>query len=164
MKQTTPFLTGFSALLCGRAKCSTQAILSEKRRKLLNGGGDLQMQFRDEIDPALLERFSATRRVLSYPDPLVFWAFLFQISHDDTSCANAVSQVRQWAARQDLPVPSPSTASFCEARASLPLEMLRAAHRSLCRKLDANLPEASRGFPLARLASARRGRHLRPDA
>ena len=121
-----------------------QAILAEKRRKLLEGGVAIQQQFRNEIDPALLERFSETERVRNYPDPLVFHAFLFQVSGDDSSCANAVAQVQQWAARENLPVPSSSTASYCEARAALPIEMLQAVHRSLCQQLDANLPEASR--------------------
>ncbi|MGB3120370.1 MAG: IS4 family transposase [Verrucomicrobiales bacterium] len=121
-----------------------QEVLWEKRRKLLEGGVDLQQQVRDEIDPSILERFSTTQRVRSYPDPLVFWAFLFQVSHDDSSCAHAVSQVQQWAAQQGLPVPSASTASYCEARGALPEEMLRAVHRSLCGQLDANLPESSR--------------------
>lgn len=129
-----------------------QTVLSEKRRKLLAGGVDLQQQFRDEIDPGILERFSTTRRVRSYPDPLVFWAFLFQVSHDDASCAHAVSQVQQWAARQGLPEPSASTASYCEARGSLPEEMLREVHRSLCRQLDANLPESWRWRGLRPLA------------
>lgn len=144
VKTRTPFLTGFSTLLCGRSKASMQEVLWEKRRKLLEGGVDLQQQVRDEIDPSILDRFSTTQRVRSYPDPLVFWAFLFQVSHDDSSCAHAVSQVQQWAAQQGLPVPSASTASYCEARGALPEEMLRAVHRSLCGQLDANLPESSR--------------------
>lgn len=113
VKTRTPFLTGFSTLLCGRSKASMQEVLWEKRRKLLEGGVDLQHQVRDEIDPSILDRFSTTQRVRSYPDPLVFWAFLFQVSHDDSSCAHAVSQVQQWAAQQGLPVPSASTASYC---------------------------------------------------
>ena len=152
MTKTTPFLTGFSALLCGRSKASAQSILSDKRRKLLAGGIDLQHQFLDEIDPALLERFSATRRVRSYPDPLVFWAFLLQVSSDDASCANAVSRVQQWAAGQGLPVPSAGTSSYCEARKQLPLAMLVAVHRSICDQLDANLPERSRWRGLRPLA------------
>ena len=39
-----------------------------------------------------------------------------------------------------LPVPGGSTSSYCEARAALPVEMLRAVNDSLYRQLDANLP------------------------
>jgi len=152
VKNTTPFLTGFSTLLSGSCKRSTQAILSEARRDLLHGGIDLQRQFRNEIDPALLEEFSSTERVRDYPDPLVFWAFLFQVSHDGSSCANAVSQVQQWAKRAGLPVPSANTGAYCTARSGLPEEMLRAVHRSLCRQLDANLPEKMRWRGLRPLA------------
>lgn len=93
MTKTTPFLTGFSALLCGRSKSATQSILSGKRRKLLESGIDLQHKFLAEVDPALLKCFSSTQRVRTYPDTLVFWAFLFHVSSDDASCANAVSRV-----------------------------------------------------------------------
>lgn len=152
MTKTTPFLTGFSALLCGRSKSATQSILSCKRRKLLESGIDLQHQFLAEVDPALLECFSSTRRVRTYPDTLVFWAFLFQVSSDDASCANAVSRVQQWAAGQGLPIPSASTSSYCEARKELPLAMLEAVHRSICDQLDANLPQRFRWRGLRPLA------------
>jgi hypothetical protein len=152
VNKTTPFLTGFSALLCGRAKTSTQSILSQKRRKLLEDGIDLQDQFLDEIDPALLARFSATNRVRSYPDPLVFWAFLSQVSSDDPSCAKAVSKVQAWAGQRGLPIPSAGTSAYCEARKSLPEEMLRAVNESLCAQLEANVPESSRWRGLRPLA------------
>jgi hypothetical protein len=152
VNKTTPFLAGFSALLCGRSKTATQSLLSEKRRKLLEGGGDLQHQFLDEIDPALLERFSSTQRIRNYPDPLVFWSFLLQVSSDDPSCANAVARVQEWTARDGLPVPSAGTSSYCKARSSLPIEMLQAVHRSLCDQLDANLPGSSRWRGLRPLA------------
>lgn len=129
-----------------------QTILSGQRRKLIAEGIDLQQQFLDEIDPALLARFSSTQRVRSYPDPLVFWAFLFQVSNDDPSCANAVARVQEWARQQGLPVPSASTSSYCEARRTLSLEMLQAVHRSLCDQLDANLPASCRWRGLRPLA------------
>lgn len=152
MRNTTPFLTGLSALLCGRSKASAQSILAEKRRELIEDGIDLQHQFLDEIDPALIARFSSTQRVRSYPDPLVFWAFLFQVSSDDASCANAVSRIQRWAAAKGSPIPSASTSSYCEARSKLPLPMLQAVHRSLCDQLDANLPESFRWRGLRPLA------------
>jgi hypothetical protein len=150
--KNTTFLTGFSALLCGRSKSSMQSILSKKRRQLLKEGIDLQNQFLDEIDPELLESFSATQRVRSYPDPLVFWAFLYQVSSDDPSCANAVSRIQEWASAQDLPVPSAGTSSYCKARSALPVEMLKAVQRSLCDQLDRNLPDAFRWRGLRPLA------------
>lgn len=129
-----------------------QTILSEKRRKLLGQGIDLQNQFLEEIDPALLAKHSSTQRVRSYPNALVFWSFLHQVSSDDASCANAVSRVQEWAVGQGLPVPAAGTSSYCKARSALPEEMLRAVHRSLCDQLDANLPESSRWRGLRVLA------------
>lgn len=152
MTKTTPFLTGFSALLCGKSKTAAQTILAEKRQKLIGEGVDLQHQFLDEIDPELLNRFSPTKRVRCYPGPLVFWAFLFQTSGDDASCANAVSNIQRWSAAKGTPVPSAGTSSYCEARAKLPLDMLKAVHRSICDQLDANTPERLRWRGLRPLA------------
>ena len=152
MKNTTPFLTGFSALFHGRSKRSVQAVLSGKRHALLEGGIDIQQQLRDEIPPDLLEKHSQSERTRAYPDELVFWAFLLQVSSDDSSCSNAVTHVQQWAADKGLPVPSSNTASYCEARCQLPVEMLQAVHRSLCEQLDANLPERLRWRGLRPLA------------
>jgi hypothetical protein len=86
VKNTTPFLTGFSALFHGRSKRSVQAVLSGKRHALLEGGIDIPQQLRDEIPPDLLENHSQSERTRAYPDELVFWAFLLQVSSDDSSC------------------------------------------------------------------------------
>ena len=142
--KTTSFLTGFSALLCGRSKTSTQSILSNQRRSLLEQGIDLQNLFLEEIDPQLLGDLSATQRDRDYPDPLVFWAFLHQVSSDDSSCANAVSRIQQWACAQGLRIPSAGTSSYCKARSELPMEMLQAVHQSVCDQLERNLPESFR--------------------
>lgn len=152
MKNTTPFLTGFSTHLFGRAKRSAQAILANKRRNLLEAGVDIQQQLRDEISPDLLEKHSQSERRRAYPDDLVFWAFLLQVSSDDSSCGNAVANVQQWASDKGLPVPSANTASYCLARSQIPLEMLQAVHASLCDQLDAALPDSFRWRGLRPLA------------
>ena len=141
MTQKSPFLAGFSALLCGRSKTKIQEILTRKRQALLEDGIDIAQQFRDEIDPDLLERFSCTKRVRTYPQPLTFWAYLLQTASDDASCAAAVANVQSWAKQKGLPIPSSATGGYCQARSHLPEEMLREINRSLCQQLDANLPE-----------------------
>lgn len=140
MKQKTPFLTGFSTHLFGSAKRKTQDIVARKRRSLIEGTLDLQQQFMDEVDPGILERHSQTRRNRHYPDHLTFWAFFSQVASDDASCAGAVARVQAWAEQRGLPVPGQSTSSYCEARANLPVEMLRAVNESLYQQLDAHLP------------------------
>ncbi len=144
MRKTEPFLTGLSALLCGRAKRKTQDILSAKRLALREGGSlDIQQQFIDEIDPELLESHSTTQRVRDYPDPLTFWAFLSQVTSEDSSCARTVSRVQAWCRQNEVPVPASGTGSYCDARQSLPVEMLQAVNTSLCRQLDVNLPTSN---------------------
>jgi hypothetical protein len=140
VKQKTPFLTGFSTHLFGSAKRETQDIVARKRRSLIEGTLDLQQQFIDEIDPGLLQRHSRTQRNRHYPDHLTFWAFFSQVASDDASCAGAVARVQAWAEQRGLPVAGQSTSSYCEARASLPVEMLRAVNDSLYEQLDAHLP------------------------
>jgi len=140
VKNKTPFLTGFSTRLFGSAQAKTQDIVARKRRSLIEGTLDLQQQFIDEVDPGLLERYSRTRRNRHYPDHQTFWAFFSQVVDDDGSCAAAVARVQAWAEQRALPVPGQSTSSYCEARANLPVEMLRAVNNSLYQQLDAHLP------------------------
>lgn len=140
MKSRTPFLTGFSTYLFGSAKSKTQDIVAKKRQSLIEGTLDLQQPFIDEVDPGILERHSQTRRNRHYPDHLTFWAFFSQVASNDASCAGAVARVQAWAEQRGLPVPGQSTSSYCEARASLPVEMLRAVNDSLYEQLDAHLP------------------------
>ena len=144
MRKTEPFLTGLSALLCGRAKRKIQDILSAKRLALREGGSlDIQQQFIDEIDPELLESHSTTQRIRDYPAPLTFWAFLSQVTSEDSSCARTVSRVQAWCRQNEVPVPASGTGSYCDARQSLPVEMLQAVNTSLCRQLDVNLPTSN---------------------
>jgi hypothetical protein len=149
--QKSPFLTGFSTKLCGRLARKNQDLLAERRHAVCEENMlDIAQQLRDEIDPQLLEKHSATERVRDYPHPLVFWSFLGQVAGEDSSCARAVSRVQSWAHQQGLQIPSSGTGSFCEARKALPLEMLQEVHHSLCDQLDANLPQKNlwRGHPV----------------
>jgi hypothetical protein len=143
VKQNTPFITGFSTDLCGRAARKNQDLLAEKHHAVCEGNRlDIAQQLRDEINPEILEKHSETRRVRDYPQPLVFWSFLGQIASEDSSCARAVRRVQAWAHQQGLTIPSAGTSSFCEARKALPLGMLQEIKGSLCEQLDANLPQA----------------------
>ena len=140
MNRTTPFLTGFSTQLFGSAKRSTQEIIAKKRQSLIEGTLDLQQQFIEEVPPELLARHSGTERNRHYPDHLTFWAFFSQVANDDSSCAATVARVQAWAEQRGLPVPSENTGAYCQARADLPVAMLRAVNDSLRRQLDVHLP------------------------
>jgi hypothetical protein len=116
-----------------------QEVLAVERKVLRETGPGISQQLSDEISPELLRAHSVTKRVRDYPNELTFWAFLSQVSAEDSSCARAVAMVQQWAREQGLPVPSAATTSYCDARQHLPIEMLRAVNCSLCDQLDANL-------------------------
>jgi len=140
VKKTTPFLTGFSTHLFGSAKRSAQDIIARKRQSLIDGTLDLQQQFIEEVPPELLAAHSGTQRNRHYPDHLTFWAFFSQVANDDASCAATVARVQAWAEQRGLPVPSENTGAYCQARADLPVSMLRAVNDSLYSQLDAQLP------------------------
>ncbi len=139
----TPFLTGFPTCLFGSAKKKTQEIIFEKRRSLIEGTLDYQQQFIEEIPPELLERHSNTERNRHYPDRLTFWAFFSQVANDDASCSAAVARVQAWAGQRGLPMPSENTGAYCQARADLPVEMLRAVNESLYQQLEVQVPSHS---------------------
>jgi hypothetical protein len=141
MPKTTPFLTGLSTLLCGRLKRKMQEILTAERNELREQGPAICQQLRDEISPELLRTHSVTQRVRDYPNELTFWAFLSQVSAEDSSCARAVAMVQQWARERKLEVPSAATTSYCSARQALPIEMLQAVNHSLCDQLDQHLSQ-----------------------
>ncbi len=143
MLTKTPFLTGFSTLLCGSTKHKKQDVLAAERGLIADRCPDaLSGQFRDEIGAELLAAHSTTKRDRTYPDVITFWAFFGQVLSEDGSCARAVARVQEWCSANSIPVPSASTASFVAARKALPVEMLQAVNRSLCDQLDRELPAA----------------------
>jgi len=149
MQINTPFLTGFPTLLCGSTKKTNQEIAATKFQALqLKDGGELSQQLRNEISAQFLSKHSESARDRIYTDIVVFWAFLGQVLSEDMSCKKAVSRVRQWFRRRGRKEPAADTASYCEARMRLPVEMLRATNAHLVDQLDRELPQDStwRGF------------------
>ena len=94
MLTKTPFLAGFSTLLCGRSKRKKQDVLVEQRKGICERSPDgLSKQLNSEISPELLSSQSATQRDRIYPNAVTFWAFLEQVLSEDGSCARAVCSV-----------------------------------------------------------------------
>ena len=140
MLTKTPFLAGFSTLLCGRSKRKRQDVLADQRKGICERSPyGLSKQLSSEIPPELLSSQSTTQRDRIYPNEVTFWAFLAQILSEDGSCARAVARVQEWMRSKGLPIPSAATASYAEARKVLPMEMLREVNRSLCDQLDQSL-------------------------
>lgn len=149
MLTKTPFLTGFSTLLCGRAKRKRQEVLAQERQEIREKTPDgLCQQLSSEISPQLLSKHRTTQRNRVYPNEVTFWAFLSQIFSEDGSCARAVTRVQEWMRSKKLPVPSSRTSSYTEARQNLPVKMLQEVNYSLCQQLDGNLSKGNlwRGF------------------
>ena len=131
MKNKTPFLTGFSARLCGRAKASAQARISRECRSVAsNTIADCARMFAPVLDPALMQDLAGGRRQ-TFGEVTTFWAWTGQILSGNSSCSQAVGQVQAWCAESGRPVPSSNTAAYCTARARLPQPFLEAVHGRL---------------------------------
>ena len=145
MLTKTSLLNGFSTLLCGSSKRPKQAVLEEQRKEAFDLCPDgLARQLATEISVDVIAPHSTAERKRVYPTAITFWAFLGQVLSEDGSCARAVARVQAWMRAKGLPVPSPSNASYVDARQSLPIELLRSINNSLNDQLDATLPESWR--------------------
>jgi hypothetical protein len=69
------------------------------------------------------------------------WGFLSQVLSDDHSCRDAVSRIIAHRAAAGLPVCSPNTASYCNARGRLPTGVLRTLARRTAEELQAGAAE-----------------------
>ncbi len=86
MLTKTPFLTGFSTLLCGRSKRKMQDVLIAERKEMHAKCPDgLSRQLSSGISPYLLKSKSKTQRKRIYPNEVAFWAFLAQVLSEDGS-------------------------------------------------------------------------------
>jgi hypothetical protein len=70
------------------------------------------------------------------------WGFLSQVLSEDHSCRDTVSRIIAHRAAAGLQPCSPNTASYCDARARLPTEVLRTLTRRTAQQLQARLPDA----------------------
>jgi len=137
MLTKTPFLSGFSTLLFGRAKKKEQDEIRDRHRTLEGKPcGDLALQLRKEIPARVIDSSSSTIRERVYSSAVTFWAFLGQVLSEDGSCARAVAGVQQMRAEVGLPVPSSNTASYTQARQNLPEPLLDSVQTHLEKQLD----------------------------
>jgi Transposase DDE domain len=68
------------------------------------------------------------------------WGFLSQVLSDDHSCRDTVARVLAHRAAKGLGACSPNAASYCNARARLPADVLRTLARRAAQELQANAP------------------------
>lgn len=141
MTNKTPFLSGFSTFLFGRAKVSRQALLRKARKVVIDRcPGQLSSLFAEVIAPALVVSLAMNRRVRHFPDEVTFWAFLSQTLSEDRSCARAVAEVQNWRLDHGQKLPSADTSSYCKARQRLPMTMLEGVHEHLRNSLSQRTP------------------------
>jgi hypothetical protein len=141
MKQTTPFLTGFSHRLFG-----------SQRRSMLDQLRVQSEQWRASTLSRLCEVFGSwlpanalspadkglNSRERLYPQSVTFWAFLSQVLNVSSSCREVVRKVQAWYAAQGQSADS-GTSAYCQARSRLPLRSLRQVHEALVGKLSARV-------------------------
>ena len=93
--------------------------------------------FGDLIPKKLFERSEkgVKGRERCLPPRVIFWAFVAQVLDPGTSCRGAVRKVEAWWrwSQKERGENSLSTSAYCQARARLPMDLLRGAHEALGR-------------------------------
>jgi hypothetical protein len=69
------------------------------------------------------------------------WGFLSQVLSEDKSCRDAVSRILAHRAASGLKPCSPNAASYCNARARIPTDVLRSLAKRTAQELQASLPQ-----------------------
>jgi hypothetical protein len=136
LKINTLYLPGFSHRLCGRRAPSSAAALSSRALKL-DGLAAVVARF---VPVGLFADVGERDR--TYPPWVTFCAFLGQVLQRGASCRDAVRRVQAWhlAAGSSHSVDD-ATGGYCQARARLPLTVLRQAFDKLVDLLDRRSPD-----------------------
>lgn len=135
----TMFLPGFSHQLYGR-KTVAAASKVQRRTNRLDGLAGLVARF----IPEELFAPGEGQRARVYTPWVTFIAFLGQVLSRGSACREAVRRVQAWRVAGKREAPDESTSAYCQARARLPLEALRAAHEELGRWIERHAKDAWR--------------------
>lgn len=122
----TMFLPGLSHQLCGRpAAVVAQRVAAKTER--LDGLAALVARF------ISVEVFAPTgsQRKRVFSAWVTFIAFLGQVLSRGSACREAVRRVQAWCVTAKRAVPDENTSAYCQARARLPLAVLRTAHEQI---------------------------------
>jgi hypothetical protein len=121
----TMFLPGFSHQFAGRSRGATGKV--QRRADRLDGLAALVARFipKEVFTP----EEGARERV--YTPWVTFVAFLGQVLTRGSACREAVRRVQAWCVAEKRAVPDESSSAYCQARARLEVETLRAAHEEL---------------------------------
>ena len=127
MQKTTLFLPGFHLHTLRRKPRSALKKLADERQRIrrhsISQLGNCLGQFipKSELINSSNGKFSR-RRIFSKEN--TFWAFFSQILDSDSGCREVIRKVQAHAALKSLPIPSSSTAAYCQARNKLEIESL----------------------------------------
>ena len=120
MNRNQPFLTGFSARLCGRSRASAQARLRREADLISDRPiTDNARLFAPFLPPAWMRQLHGQARHRHFDPSVTFWAWIDQILEGNASCSKAVSRVQAWCVEKRRPVPASSTGAYCMARQRL---------------------------------------------
>lgn len=127
MQNTTLYLPGFHLSTLRRRPRSASRLLSEKRAQLKQKSlSELGQCFQQFIPAQFLQQsvsgHSSRRRLFSKEN--TFWAFFSQVLDADSGCREVVRKLQALCASQSKPLPSSSTAAYCQARARLDIKSL----------------------------------------
>lgn len=125
--------------------------LKQAQCELMNNGA---LPFSHLLPRKTIERVCAAIenvvRGRIYTPAITLWMFLSQVYSQDHSCREAVAEFVAWRAAEGLAPCSANTASYCEARKRLPLELLQTLTR-----------ETGRQAPEGHEAWLWKGRHVK---
>ena len=129
MQNPTPLFPGFHLQTLRRKPRSARQILTEKMAELKQKTFSQLSECFGKFIPAHYLRPAQSgalsrRRLFSKEN--TFWAFLSQILDADGGCLEVVRKLQAFAAIQSKPLPSSSTAGYCQARKKLDLATLKA--------------------------------------
>lgn len=144
MQNTTPLFPGFHLPTLRRTPRSAhQKLLDEKAKIKQKSFSELTEHLGHIIPTAHLKKSTSgtmsRNRIFSKEN--TFWAFFSQILDADGGCQEVVRKLQAVAAMHAKPMPSSSTAGYCQARKNLPLTELETilsqmSKRRLGSKLD----------------------------
>jgi hypothetical protein len=120
----TLYLPGFSHLLSGS---QPQARKLVKQTSNLDGLAALVGRF---IPPEIFMPGPGGRRRVFTPW-ITFVAFLGQVLSRGSACRETVRRVQAWSAASGQEVPDENTSAYCQARARMSVDTLRAGHEEL---------------------------------
>ena len=146
MQNTTPLFPGFHPQTLRRKPRSASQTLSDEiaklKQKTFSQPGEC---FRNFIPNQYLRpsESGALSRRRFFSKENTFWAFFSQVLGDDGGCQEVIRKLQAFAAMKLKPLPSSSTAAYCQARSKLDLPGLEAILEHTANRL-LNIPNPER--------------------